>query len=87
VPFILGGIALLVLITAGVLAASDVISEPPPPPRGVCTLVTQRILPDYCANSCIGPVPNGCVATTRPYAVFFKQAATCDAGVLCPSSN
>ena len=77
---ILGALALIVIIGAGILAISDATSQPPPPPKGRCALVRQTILPDYCSNSCTPAFD--CTASFRAYGVFFKQAATCDVAIL-----
>ena len=78
---ILGGLVIVVVLAAGVFALGDVVSQPPPPAKGACLLVRQTFLPDYCNNSC-SPAFD-CTASTRPYGLFFKQAATCDAAVIC----
>ena len=43
---------------------------------GMCVLIRRIVLPDIC--SCTAAVGASCpVATTRPYAIFWTQAATC----------
>jgi hypothetical protein len=69
------GIALLVFV---VLVIVDVVRTPAPttaPPGGTCTLVRRLGLPDTCFCSAAGGT---CIwATTRPYLIFFTQAASC----------
>ena len=43
---------------------------------GMCVLIRRIVLPDIC--SCIAAGGASCpVAATRPYAIFWTQAATC----------
>ena len=71
------GIAVLVLV---VVAIVDVATAPTAT-TGQCLLVRRMVLADYCANSCSPPFD--CTLTTRPYMVFFRQAASCMDGVIC----
>jgi len=71
---VLGLVAILVIV------ASD-IAATPTPGKGQCILVRRTLLPDYCANSCNPPFD--CTKTTRPYAFFSTQAASCDDAVIC----
>jgi hypothetical protein len=48
---------------------------------GQSLLDRRIILPDICVNSCTPAFD--CTATTRAYAVFFTQAASCADGVIC----
>jgi hypothetical protein len=74
------GLAIVVVIVVAVLVAVDVTSTPTAA-KGQCVLVRRIILPDICNNSCSPPFD--CTLTTRPYAVFFTQAATCMDAVIC----
>ena len=69
------GIAIVVLV---VLVIVDVASTPAPtapPSGGTCSLVRRLVLPDTCVCSAAGGT---CIwATTRPYLIFFTQAASC----------
>jgi hypothetical protein len=69
------GIAVIVIV---VLIVVDVTSTPAPTtpgPVGTCTLVHRIVLPDTCVCSVKG---GSCTAvTTRPYLIFFTQAASC----------
>jgi hypothetical protein len=74
----LAGIAAL-LVLAGLVAID--VATAPTPRTGQCLLVRRTVLPDVCVNSCTEPFD--CTRTTRPYAVFFTQAATCLDAVIC----
>ena len=75
---LIGGILLLVLVVT--LVAADVATTPSTR-TGQCLLVRRIVLPDICANSCSPPFD--CTLTTRPYGIFFMQAASCMDGVIC----
>lgn len=77
---IVWGMLGLIIIVVGALVVIDVASTPKPT-KGQCLLARRIILPDICVNSCTEPFD--CTATTRPYAIFFKQAATCVDAVIC----
>ena len=79
-PAILGAVAALVTLGIIVLVGFDLASTPAAT-TGQCLLAGRIILPDACVNSCTRA--SDCTATTRPYAIFFTQSATCDAGVIC----
>jgi len=69
------GIAVVVIV---VLIIVDVARTPPPttqPPAGTCTLVHRIVLPDTCVCSAAGGTCGW--ITTRPYLIFFTQAASC----------
>jgi hypothetical protein len=73
---VLVGIVIVVVI---VLIIVDVASTPSPPttppPQETCTLVHHIVLPDACVCSTAG---KSCHPTkTRPYLIFFQQAAEC----------
>jgi hypothetical protein len=53
----------------------------PTPTTGQCLLTRRMVLPDICVNTCSPPFD--CTRTTRPYLVFFTQAASCMDGVIC----
>jgi hypothetical protein len=72
--------ALVPVILAGVVAVD--LASGPTPQRGQCLLRCQLLLPDRCVNTCASPFD--CTAATRPYLVFWAQAATCLDGVICP---
>ena len=57
------------------------IATAPTTTKGQCVLDRRVILPDVCLNSCNPPFD--CTRTTRPYAVFFTQAASCLDAVIC----
>jgi hypothetical protein len=65
----------VVIIVIVVLIIVDVARTPPAPPQETCTLVRHIVLPDACVCSVAG---KQCTPTeTRPYLIFFKQAAAC----------
>ena len=78
----IGAVAALigvVIVVVVVLVIVDVASTPSPPstppPQETCTLVHHIILPDACVCSVAG---KSCHPTkTRPYLIFFQQAAEC----------
>lgn len=72
-----GFAAIIVLLT---LIVVDVATTPTAT-KGQCLLDRRIVLPDICVNSCTPAFD--CTTTTRPYAVFFTQAATCADGVIC----
>ena len=74
------GILGIVLIVVAVLVAVDV-ANTPKATTGQCLLARRTLLPDICVNSC--SVPFDCTRTTRPYAIFFTQAASCMDAVIC----
>ena len=64
------GVAIVVVV---VLIIVDVAHTPPPAPQDTCTLVRHIVLPDACVCSTAG---KSCHPTrTRPYLIFFQQAA------------
>ncbi|PYI98842.1 MAG: hypothetical protein DME98_02810 [Verrucomicrobia bacterium] len=76
IPAFLG----IVVIVVVVLIIIDVVrtlgpTSSKPTDQGTCTLVRRIVLPDYCSCSVAGKTCTA--ATTRPYAVFFTQAASC----------
>lgn len=79
-PVIVGTIAALLTLVIVGLAGYDLASTPVTT-EGQCLLAKRIILPDVCVNSCSRG--SDCTATFRPYAIFFKQAATCSLGVVC----
>jgi hypothetical protein len=68
-----------VLIVIGLIVAD--VASPPAVTQGQCLLARRIILPDICVNSCKQVFD--CTATTRPYAIFFTQAASCVDAVIC----
>ena len=75
--------ALLILIPAAILTGfilKDVLSTQSVT-KGQCLLARRVILPDVCVNSCTPSFD--CTLTTRPYARFFTQAASCQDEVIC----
>lgn len=72
------GLAAIVAVVT--LIVIDVAATPTAT-KGQCLLDRRILLPDICVNSCTPAFD--CTATTRPYAVFFTQAATCADGVIC----
>jgi len=77
VGMVLGFGLILVLLT---LIVVDVVTAPVAT-SGQCLLDRRIVLPDVCINSCKEPFD--CTLTTRPYAVFFTQAASCLDAVIC----
>ena len=71
------GFALFILVA---LIVVDVATAPTAT-SGQCLLDRRIVLPDVCVNSCTEPFD--CTLTTRPYAVFFTQAASCLDAVIC----
>ena len=57
------------------------VSSTPTASKGQCLLARRTLLPDVCVNSCTPAFD--CTKATRPYALFFTQAATCEDGVIC----
>ena len=81
-PFIL---VVIVAVLIGLVIIKDVASTPAPT-KGQCILQHNILLPDRCVTGC----PGGelvCTVTTRPYAIFFTQAASCAVAILCGSSG
>ena len=76
----LGMLAALGLVAILVLVGIDV-SSTPTPAKGQCVLARRVILPDICVNSCTQVFD--CTKSTRPYAFFSTQAASCDDAVIC----
>ncbi len=74
------GLLGITIVIIGGLVFVDVGATPTAPP-GKCPLVKRTILPDICTNSC--KVAFDCTTSTRPYGLFFSQAATCDDAVIC----
>ena len=69
----------IVIVAVAILIAVDASRTAPPNPQETCTLVRHIVLPDNCVCSVAGRTCSP--FTTRPYLIFFKQAATC--GTLC----
>jgi len=77
----LGGVIGAVLIVIGLITV-DLTRKSPTVPPGQCALVRNLVLPDRCASSCRSGID--CPTTqTRPYLVFWTQAAGCPDGVIC----
>jgi len=74
---ILGMLGLLAIFG---LVIKDLASTPTPA-KGQCILARRTILPDICVNSCTPTFD--CTKSTRPYGLFFTQAASCDDAVIC----
>ncbi len=77
---VIGASIALVVFLLVTLVVVDVATTPTAT-RGQCLLSRRTVLPDICVNSC--PSAFDCTLTTRPYAVFFTQAASCMDGVIC----
>ena len=77
---IIGIIGIAVIIVIITLVVVD-LATAPTATRGQCLLDRRIFLPDVCVNSCNPPFD--CTNTTRPYAIFFTQAATCLDAVIC----
>ncbi len=72
---------IIVALLGGVVFVDT--TSTPAPPAGQCVLAKRTFLPDACIATCTRGQASDCTATTRPYAIFFQQAATCDLGVIC----
>ena len=67
-------IGILVMVVL-VVVIIDVATNPPPAPQNRCSLDTNILLPDTCVCSKAG---GRCTwLSTRPYLIFFTQAASC----------
>ena len=73
-------VGVLGLVAIIVILGNDVASTPTPA-KGQCLLARRTILPDICVNSCTQAFD--CTKSTRPYGLFFTQAASCDDAVIC----
>ena len=74
-------VAILVVVVAVVIIVDATRTTPPVPPSAPappCTLVRHIVLPDVC----VCPLDrSNCTPTrTRPYLVFWTQAAACPTG-------
>jgi len=81
-PFIA---VVIIAVIVGLVIIKDVASTPAPT-KDQCILQHNIILPDKCITGC----PGGelvCTKTTRPYAIFFTQTATCVDVIICGSSG
>jgi hypothetical protein len=74
-----GVIALLVLIAIIVV---DAVSGPTPG-RGLCIFQDRILLPDRCVSGC-RECPECPTAATRPYLIFWTEAASCPDACICP---
>ena len=77
---IIGMLGLAVILIVVGLIVVDVVRTPTAT-KGQCLLARRIVLPDICVNSCNPPFD--CTLTTRPYAIFFTQAASCLDAVIC----
>jgi hypothetical protein len=77
---ILGLIVGTVIFIIIALVVVDVATAPTVT-KGQCLLDRRIILPDVCLNTCNPPFD--CTLTTRPYGLFWTQAATCMDAVIC----
>lgn len=69
-----------VLVVLGLVVA-DIVMVPPPASLTSCDLDRNIVLPDTCL--CASRGRPGCpAATTKPYFIFFRQAATCSLGCI-----
>jgi hypothetical protein len=57
------------------------VSSTPTASKGQCLLARRTLLPDVRVYFCTPAFD--CTKATRPYALFFTQAATCEDGVIC----
>ena len=74
------GLGLVIIVIVG-LVIKDVASTPPATTRQ-CILQRNIILPDRCVTGCAGG-ERLCTVATRPYAIFFTQAAACADAIIC----
>ena len=79
--WLLGG-SLVTLLALAALALVDVTRTAPPVPPGRCVLQRNLVLPDRCRSSCKSGADCP-TASTRPYALFGTQAASCPDAVIC----
>jgi hypothetical protein len=73
-------LGILAIVAVGATIVVDVISTPTPI-TGQCLLARRILLPDICVNNCSSGFD--CTRATRPYLVFFTQAASCMDAVIC----
>jgi hypothetical protein len=74
----IGAVAALigvVVVVAVVLVIVDATKTPPKTPEETCALVHHIILPDACV--CSNPKGQCFPTDTRPYLIFWTQAAAC----------
>jgi len=69
------GIGILVIVALIIVDVAGTPAPTGPPGGGTCTLVRRIVLPDTCVCSAAAGTCGW--ATTRPYLLFFKQAASC----------
>ena len=72
---------LVVIIVLVGLVIRDVVSTPPAT-TSQCLLQRNTLLPDRCVTGCAGG-ERLCTVATRPYAIFFTQAAACADAIIC----
>ena len=80
-----GGLGLVIIIVLIGLIIRDVSSTPPATSRQ-CILQRNVLLPDRCVTGCAGG-ERLCTVTTRPYAIFSTQAATCANAIICGTGD
>jgi hypothetical protein len=69
------GIGILVIVVLVIVDVAGTPAPTAPPGDGTCTMVRRIVLPDTCVCSAAGGTCGW--ATTRPYLLFFTQAASC----------
>ena len=81
-PSIALGFVIIVLFG---LAIKDIVSTPVAT-SNQCILQRNTLLPDRCVTGCAG-AERLCTVATRPYAIFFTQAARCASTLICGASG
>jgi hypothetical protein len=82
-----GGLGLVIIVVLIGLVIRDVTSTPPAT-KSQCILQRNILLPDRCVTGCaLGIAETLCIVATRPYAIFFTQAAACADGLICGSGG
>ena len=78
--WLFGGSLIALLVLAALALVDATLTTPVPPGR--CVLQRNLVLPDRCRSSCKSGVdcPS---ATTRPYALFGTQPASCPDAIIC----
>jgi hypothetical protein len=69
------GAAIIVIVVLIIVDVARTPASTAAPGKGTCSLVRRIILPDTCVCSAAGATCSW--VTTRPYSIFFTQAASC----------
>jgi hypothetical protein len=76
------GVVGAVVLIVSALVVVDVVATPTPS-TGTCIFQNRIVLPDICVSGC-PKCPTCPTASTRPYFVFWTEAASCPGFCLCP---